>query len=81
MKISPHPKIPFIAVWGLDIYCNLIIGFPPEYLQITQEVHNLNEKARRDEEEEKLRAYWMFAAMVLALNIVLQLLSEIEYEG
>ena len=33
----------------------------------TQEVHNLNEKARKEEEEEKVRADWMFAAMVTTL--------------
>ena len=30
-------------------------------------MHNLNEKARKEEEEEKVRADWMFAAMVTTL--------------
>ena len=38
-----------------------------QYLAILQEVHNLNEKARKEEEEEKVRADWMFAAMVTTL--------------
>ena len=50
------------------MYTSLAIPSEISCLQFypnTQEVHNLNEKARREEEEDKLKADWMFAAMVL----------------
>ena len=61
-----------LKVVSLKIYnpLNVYLPIPSEisclqFYPNTQEVHNLNEKARREEEEDKLKADWMFAAMVL----------------